>query len=382
MNKIKTFFNSIEEKFVFPVSRRTWQVMSLLAIVLLILSILFFVINSTPTTRAKISVSKEEVTENKVDTTKRSTTVVKACSNNEVNAYTDSLRGITPNSEWINLGDSSEKFLEYLTNDYGYYVTDDYGNYVIVEKRVFRPNEMAVPNMIEKIYKQRGIDTSAVCERLDVMKSIYLLSKNTSNDFLEPDGIKGYAYILSHNILVNEEQISRTFAFKEKLEGASNKISDINNLEQYLKYLEYLSDNKIDDEKIAIATELIASHKKLTNKSKFSNSEYFELAKIIFETRLSNEELKQAILDFQDDLAFYDEKGIDKSLRRYMRLYNEKLSIAEAEKIKKEAEKSAKKSKSITYAIYAFVSIVGIATILLLFSIQSILKKHFQDKKD
>ena len=382
MNKIKNFFNSIEERFVFPVSRRTWQIMALLAIVLLIFSILYFVINSTPTSRDKVSVSKEEVAENKVDTTVRVKVSASVCSKAEISAYTDSLRRITPNNEWINLGDSSESYSDYLIDEYGNYMMDDYGNYVIIEKRNFKANELAVPNMIENIYQQRGLDTGAICSRLEVLKTLFRLSKNTSSEYLQSDALKGYANLLSQSISVNEELVIRTFSFKEKIEGSSSKITDFNMAKQFLNYLEYLSDNNIDDEKISIAIELVTSHKKLPNKSTLSNSEYFDLVKLIFEAGLLNEDLGQAIPEFQDDLAFYDEKGLSKSLRRYLRLYQEKLSIAESEKQRKKSEKSAKKSKSITYAMYAFVSIVGIATILLLFSIQSILKNHFQDKKE
>ena len=382
MNKIKNFFNSIEERFVFPVSRRTWQIMALLAIVLLIFSILYFVINSTPTSRDKVSVSKEEVAENKVDTIVRVKVSASVCSKAEISAYTDSLRRITPNNEWINLGDSSESYSDYLIDEYGNYMMDDYGNYVIIEKRNFKANELAVPNMIENIYQQRGLDTGAICSRLEVLKTLFRLSKNTSSEYLQTDALKGYANLLSQSISVNEELVIRTFSFKEKIEGSSSKITDFNMAKQFLNYLEYLSDNNIDDEKISIAIELVISHKKLPNKSTLSNSEYFDLVKLIFEAGLLNEDLGQAIPEFQNDLAFYDEKGLSKSLRRYLRLYQEKLSIAESEKQRRISEKSAKKSKSITYAMYAFVSIVGIATILLLFSIQSILKNHFQDKKE
>ena len=85
---------------------------------------------------------------------------------------------------------------------------------------------------------------------------------------------------------------------------------------------------------------------------------------------------------FQEEIAYYDDKGLSKSLRRYLGLYNEKLAIAESEKQMKEFDKTAKRSMSMMYGMYAFVSIVGIATILLLFSIQSILKNKYQDKKD
>jgi hypothetical protein len=382
MNKIKKFFNSLEESFVFPVSRRTWQIMSLLAIVLLVFSIIYFTINSTPTKRDDVVVSKEEVTQNKVDTTVRSKTKVDVCSKLDLLSYTDSLRRISPKNEWINLGDSSEPMTEYFIDEYGNYVIDENNNYVTIKKRFFEANENAVPNMIEIIYSQRGLDTSEICSRLDVLKTLYILSQNTTSEYLQSSALMLYTRLLSQRNSVNEALVKRAFIFRGKIEGVSGKISDNNILEQFLYYLEYLSVNDIDDEKISIATELVSSHKKMTNKSKLTNAEYFNLAEIIFEANLSNEDLSQAIPEFQEELAFYDKNGLSKSLTRYLRIYQEKVAIAESDKQKREMEKSINKSKSINYAMYAFISIVGIATVLLLFSIQSILKNKFQDNKD
>jgi hypothetical protein len=382
MNKIKKFFNSLEESFVFPVSRRTWQIMSLLAIVLLVFSIIYFTINSTPTKRDDVVVSKEEVTQNKVDTTVRSKTKVDVCSKLDLLSYTDSLRRISPKNEWINLGDSSEPMTEYFIDEYGNYVIDENNNYVTIKKRFFEANENAVPNMIEIIYSQRGLDTSEICSRLDVLKTLYILSQNTTSEYLQSSALMLYTRLLSQRNSVNEALVKRAFIFRGKIEGVSGKISDNNILEQFLYYLEYLSVNDIDDEKISIATELVSSHKKMTNKSKLTSAEYFNLAEIVFEANLSNEDLSQAIPEFQEELAFYDKNGLSKSLTRYLRIYQEKVAIAESDKQNREIEKSINKTKSINYAMYAFISIVGIATVLLLFSIQSILKNKYQDNKD
>jgi hypothetical protein len=39
---MKKFFNNMEERFVFPIGRRSWQVLSLLGLVVLTLSVLYF----------------------------------------------------------------------------------------------------------------------------------------------------------------------------------------------------------------------------------------------------------------------------------------------------------------------------------------------------
>ena len=66
---MKKFFNSMEEKFVFPISRRTWQICALMALVGLSAFIVWFLINSFPASKDKVVVKKTEVVENRIDTT-------------------------------------------------------------------------------------------------------------------------------------------------------------------------------------------------------------------------------------------------------------------------------------------------------------------------
>ena len=58
---MKKFFNSMEERFVFPIGRKTWQILALFSLLGLALSITYFLLNSTPTSRDSVSVSKYEV---------------------------------------------------------------------------------------------------------------------------------------------------------------------------------------------------------------------------------------------------------------------------------------------------------------------------------
>ena len=60
----------MEERFVFPIGRKTWQILALFSLLGLALSITYFLLNSTPTSRDSVSVSKNEVVNKKIDTTK------------------------------------------------------------------------------------------------------------------------------------------------------------------------------------------------------------------------------------------------------------------------------------------------------------------------
>ena len=134
---MKKFFNNMEERFVFPIGRRSWQVLSLIGLVVLALSILYFLLNATPTSRDSVNVSKSEVIENKVDT---SITVVNSpstCPQEDYNSWVDTLKKDLPNSEWLKLGDSSEPYSDYAKDEYGNYIQDEYGDYAMYEKRNF-----------------------------------------------------------------------------------------------------------------------------------------------------------------------------------------------------------------------------------------------------
>ena len=95
---------------------------------------------------------------------------------------------------------------------------------------------------------------------------------------------------------------------------------------------------------------------------------------------LQNDLITKIYDEFGEDIDYYEKNGFIKSLRTYLNLYKDKMGMAENNKQIKESEKSANRLLSLTYGMYAFISIVGIATILLLFSIQSILKQQKENK--
>jgi hypothetical protein len=51
MKKIRAFLDSMEERFVFPIGRRTFQINALIGLTVLGLSIIWLIFNSTPTGR-------------------------------------------------------------------------------------------------------------------------------------------------------------------------------------------------------------------------------------------------------------------------------------------------------------------------------------------
>lgn len=91
------------------------------------------------------------------------------------------------------------------------------------------------------------------------------------------------------------------------------------------------------------------------------------------------DDFENAVDDFIDDLAFYDDNKLVKSYKKYMNLYAEKLQRAINKQLERQHEKSEQRLLGLMMSGAGFLSVVIIAMILLLFSIQNILKKR-EDK--
>jgi hypothetical protein len=379
---MKKFFNSMEERFVFPIGRRSWQILSLLGLILLTLSILYFVVNSTPTSRESVSVSKAEVIGDKVDTT---ATVVETtpatCSDQDYKNWLDTLKKDLTNSEWVKLGDSTEPYTEYAKDEYGSYIQDSEGNFLTYQKRDFKPNTAAIPNVLELIYNSKGLDSSSYCEKIEVVKLLHFLNKKTEKNYLEKEGVFYYASGISELPAANMTILEKSFTLKAAIELSDKKISSLEELNEAWRYIRYLSTNSVSDKHVDIAISTIKAHSEL-KKKEYPSNKYFDIAELVFNSNLKIEDLSTAMEDFNEEISFYDSNDLYKSLRKFLKLYEEKVERAEAKKEMKSIEKSLHRTQSLTYAAGAFLAIVAIASILLLFSIQSLLKNHVGNKPE
>jgi len=88
------------------------------------------------------------------------------------------------------------------------------------------------------------------------------------------------------------------------------------------------------------------------------------------------DDIGSAVDDFNDDIDYFDQNNFLRSLDRYLELYLQRVSDAESDKIARSAEKAEKRvfSGMLMAAGFALILLIGI--ILLLFSIQNILKKN------
>jgi hypothetical protein len=367
----------MEEKFVFPIGRRTWQILALIALLGLAAYIIWFAINSTPTSRDNVKVSRNEVINNQIDTVSTVKVVNEptACEPKDYKTYEDSLKKDLPMGEWMKLGDSSEPFNDYYIDENGNYVIDEYGNYVFVQKRNFYPNPAAIPNILENVFSSRGLDTSQICERIEILKILHLLNGFTQIDYLNKEAFSSYAALISNSREINMNLISKSAELNERIDGNKLLVQNKESLIQFIKYIEYVNRKNITDEQIEICISLLDQHRKLSSPL-FKKKNYFDLAEIVFECNIPTKELSVAISDFKGDLEYYDKNDLKKSLKRYLNLYEDKLSMAEMNKTSKVIKKASNRSFSLLAMGVCFASIISIATILLLYSIQQLLRDH------
>jgi hypothetical protein len=93
---------------------------------------------------------------------------------------------------------------------------------------------------------------------------------------------------------------------------------------------------------------------------------------------LPAEELDRCVNGFMADIGFYDAKDLKGSLKRYIKIYGEKLERELELQAMKELEKKNNRYISMMVMGISFAAAILIAIILLLFSIQSLLKNHVE----
>lgn len=380
-NRLKQFFNSMEEKYVFPIGRRTWQVLSFVGLITLLAGITWLIINMTPTSRDSVHISKEEVKNNVVDTVAIETVAASDCNQNDVKAYTDSIKKVTPMLEWTNLG-SMEDETYYLEDEYGSYIWDNENyEYLTGTRKVFVPNSEAIPNIIQRTFDEAYIDSSDFCRKLSILKNSYHLLKLLSSSYVEERSFYGVNEILAIAVNVSEETLNSGIA----IHGIINpNLKSISNKKEW-KFLgdcvEFAMSNSISEGHLTKTQELILAHRVLPKiQSKMDPSDYLDLMEISANSEIYDEDdFENAVDDFIDDLAFYDDNKLVKSYKKYMNLYAEKLQRAINKQLDRQHEKSEQRMLGLMMSGVGFFSVVIIAMILLLFSIQNILKKR-EDK--
>jgi hypothetical protein len=371
MQNFKKFLDALERKVLFPVGRRTWQIFAIGAILAVLIGALWYLANSVPASRVQVRINKWEVIENEIDTT---SFVVesKGCTKEMVKSSLDSLQKRLYFLEWDSLGRFEERT---------YYVTDKYGNYIYNrnswdyvkgKKRVFVPNEQAVPNRLNAIYEGRYIDSLDLCERKDLIATVYLLSGLYDPKFLASGTkFRDLCRQLEYNRNLDEAAVLNAQYINTLVDPSFRLIKDGETLERFYEILQFVLNSGISDEELILGDSVITAHRALGPTESANPDDYLEVLKIISSAKITNpKHLQRAIEDFNAEIAFYQDLGFLKSLRRYLELYYEKLEWAESQKMSQEQLKESNRKQAYDVIWMSLAAVGSITIILLLFSIQ------------
>jgi hypothetical protein len=173
-----------------------------------------------------------------------------------------------------------------------------------------------------------------------------------------------------------KDDFANTFVLQSGIELKETSIDDQKLINLYFDYLRFYMEERPSKLRVDLAVNLLKEHAKLASTRSKDREDYFKVAALIIGASLEDEELKKALDGYVGDLDYYSQNGLYITLRKYINLYGEKLAMAIAKQNEEKAKKTAQQLTSLMSAGSAFVGILLVAILLLLFSIQSLLRKH------
>jgi len=382
MNKLKQFLNSFEEDYLFRYGKRSWQVISLIFFLILSYTIVQYLWNLRPSSREEVSISKIEFDRSRIDYDFDITNDIDKATLADYNKALKGLKGAMPYAEWEDLGDSVAKSdFSYVPYEaYDPYWGFSYTDYRRIETKykVFEKNRDAIPNILEDIYEAKGIDSLQYSEKIKVLNLAKALiaysSKKKSTDLLR-DYFKSYIIYAGQLTPQTIEELAATFKKVYRKPYLHDPYGENDDWSEFSSYLSIGQGDSLTQERFEIANNALA---KLKNKVKFKEKEQAHyVARIVLGSYLSNEDLKKATEEFFASKDYkLTEKNAGEIFGKYMGLFSEKVNLAEGLLAEEKAEKESNRSEYYQEGRYAFVAIILIAAILILFSIRQIIKSR------
>ena len=374
MKKIKHFLNYIEEKLIIRFGRRIWQFIGFLSIIAFLISLVIVVKNLFPTDRKEIHISKKEFQENKIDRDFDESNNIDGCLKSDYKRALDSLKKEMPLSEWTLLTKSMEvtKYREVERYDpwYGSYTT--YENYTAFEDV---ENDDAVPNILDNIFAYKGIDSMEYCKRIEVIRTITSLMKQTQKSVATSSLKENYKWLIEYNDLSKKEVDQATNVFKTVTGKKPFMINPNDSKDPWNYYVNYLlaySQDSITELRENTAMDVANQLKK---KGIREDKNRHPMITGILSMDIDDEAVASACDEFFFTSTFkYNDKDFLKQVNKYFTLFKQKLAVAEQLKATEEREKEEKIELYGSSGLISFGTILAIASILILYSIRQVLK--------
>lgn len=382
MNKLKKFLNSFEEDYLFRYGKRSWQVISLIFFLILSYTIVQYLWNLRPSSREEVSISKIEFDRSQIDYDFDITNDIDKATLADYNKALKGLKGAMPYAEWEDLGDSVAKSdFSYVPYEaYDPYWGFSYTDYRRIETKykVFEKNRDAIPNILEDIYEAKGIDSLQYSEKIKVLnlaKALIAYSSKKNSTNLLRDYFKSYLIYAGQLTPQAVKDLAATFKKVDRKPYLHDPYGENDDWSEFSYYLSIGQGDSLTQERFEIANNALA---KLKNKVKFKEKEQAHyVARIVLGSYLSNEDLKKATEEFFASKDYkLTEKNAGEIFGKYMGLFSEKVNLAEGLLAEEKAEKESNRSEYYQEGRYAFVAIILIAAILILFSIRQIIKSR------
>ena len=382
MNKLKKFLNSFEEDYLFRYGKRSWQVISLIFFLILSYTIVQYLWNLRPSSREEVSISKIEFDRSQIDYDFDITNDIDKATLADYNKALKGLKGAMPAAEWEDLGDSVAK------SDFSYVPYEAYDPYwgfsytdfrrIETKYKVFEKNRDAIPNILEDIYEAKGIDSLQYSEKIKVLnlaKALIAYSSKKNSTNLLRDYFKSYLIYAGQLTPQAVKDLAATFKKVDRKPYLHDPYGENDDWSEFSSYLSIGQGDSLTQERFEIANNALA---KLKNKVKFKEKEQAHyVARIVLGSYLSNEDLKKATEEFFASKDYkLTEKNAGEIFGKYMGLFSEKVNLAEGLLAEEKAEKESNRSEYYQEGRYAFVAIILIAAILILFSIRQIIKSR------
>jgi hypothetical protein len=374
MKKIKQFLNSLEEKYLFRYGKRSWQLLSVISIGILLYAIILYSWNAIPSFRNEVTISKVEFDKNKIDRDFDESNNLDDCTLEDYKKSLDSLKKEMPKSEWNKLGDSVE-----VTNYHYVEVYDPYWDYYHTEPvaytaKEYQKNEDAIPNILEDIFEYKSVDSSQFCERIKILKMIKQLNSFTDKGAATMMLKEYFKNIVIYNEYLELNQIKSIGKLYAKVSGHKPvfKIpyAEKDDWVNFSLYLDICREDSISLERFSI-TDAAVSNLIKKGTVKEVNIKH-EMARKVLGSSLTDEDMAAATDAFflSPDYT-YNDKTFAGIFNKYHRLYQNKVSLAEQLLNQEKWEKERNRSTYLSAGILSFAAILSIATILILFSIRN-----------
>jgi len=381
MKKILNLLTSVEESFLFRFGKRTWQLISVLAILSFVFALVLYVYNTIPSSREEVSISKMEFDKNEIDTDFDESNNVDACTNVEYKNALDELIKMMPGAEWMNLGDSITK-TDYTYEEremYDPYWDQYYTDYVRVPYtyKTFNRNENAIPNILDDIFNAKAIDSASFCQKIKVVnfvKEFISLSDQKEATRLLKYQFKSY---LEYSNRLRMDQLADISGLFQAIYGHKPKFKDPNDEDDdwhsYSAFLGICRSDSLITDNFEVAKSGVQG---LVAKGVKDKDVKFYISRMILSSGLKLDDISKANQEFFDspDYKLTDKNAME-TYNKYISLFSQKVALAEERLEEKELERAFEKENYMIFGTISFVSILSIASILILYSIRNILKE-------